>query len=386
MTSYGVHWNILVIEDDPGDILLIEEMLQREGTSFKLESCARLEQGLQRLQKDHFHVLLLDLGLPDSQGLETLRNTLGAFPAVPTIVLTGMDDEALGVQSVAEGAQDYLMKGRTDGGLLVRSIRYAIARKQAEEGQRKALEELNASQQQLLDAEKMAALATLTAGIAHELNNPLMGILNYVQYCLKHTDNKDRRFEVLQGAEREARRSVRIIQDLLALSRPDELSEEMVQSLDLGAIIDQAVRLLHYRIEKEGVRVEWDVDDALPRISARAGAMLQVMMNLIGNALDAMAHGPDKVLSIRVKTDGASVEATIGDSGAGIPGHVVKRIFDPFFTTKPVGKGTGLGLSVSRGIVEAHGGRLTCESEEVKGAVFVVRLPVGETKEMKKEE
>lgn len=124
---------ILLIEDNPGHVRLIQEMLRKASTDqFKLESANQLSLGLERLKMDSFDVVLLDLGLPDSRGLDTLRKVHAQVPNIPVIVMTGLDDEAVGIKAVQEGAQDYLIKGQVEGNLLIRSIRYAIERKQSE--------------------------------------------------------------------------------------------------------------------------------------------------------------------------------------------------------------------------------------------------------------
>ncbi len=136
---------ILLIEDNPGDTLLIEDMLREAHVWFELECSHKLSSGIAKVQSDTFHIILLDLGLPDSQGLGTLTRLNEIRPEAPIIVLTGLADEAVGIQAVQEGAQDYLIKGQTNGSLLVKAMRYAIERKQLENEKERLIRELQES-------------------------------------------------------------------------------------------------------------------------------------------------------------------------------------------------------------------------------------------------
>jgi len=228
------------------------------------------------------------------------------------------------------------------------------------------------------EAEKMGALNTLTAGIAHELNNPMMGILNFAQYCLKHTDSEDRRFAVLVDTVREVTRCSDIVRNLLTFTRVDDPGKEDFQQESLVTVIDRVFRLLAYRTEKENVNITRNIEKDTPPIRMKITDIQQVFLHLVGNALDGLKTSPEKKLHIRTGLiDGGMVETLLTDTGEGIDPGIMEKIFDPFYTTKPPGKGTGLGLSVSRSIVENHGGRITCESKKNKGATFRVLLPIG---------
>ncbi|MBU2549555.1 MAG: GAF domain-containing protein [Proteobacteria bacterium] len=246
----------------------------------------------------------------------------------------------------------------------------------AQEALRQAMEQQKKSQRQLIEAEKMVAMGTMTAGLAHELNNPMMGMLNFIQYCLKHTRPDDRRFPVLQDAERETRRCVEIVRNLLAFSRSAPGDEPRRRKDRIETIIDRVARLLSYRIEKEGVVLTRTVSPDLPAVDMDANGMQQVFLNLILNALDAMRECRIKKLDVSIGREGGFVEVRMRDTGSGVPPEIHSRIFDPFFTTKAPGQGTGLGLSVCRGIVEDHQGALACESRPGEGAEFTVRLPI----------
>jgi signal transduction histidine kinase/ActR/RegA family two-component response regulator len=239
-------------------------------------------------------------------------------------------------------------------------------------------------QSKLLQTEKMAALGQLVSGIAHELNNPLTSIQGYAQLLLSRRPGPDQ----LADAQRicqEAERAGRIVKNLLLFAR--EAKPERI-SVDLNEIVERTLALRSYEMKVENIQAELDLDPRLPAILADASQMLQVVLNLVVNAEQALEQGyrqqPDRELErgrahgrIRIRTRRVSehkLALEVSDDGPGIPPEAISRIFDPFFTTKPVGVGTGLGLSIVYGIVREHGGEITVESKRGEGATFVVEL------------
>ena len=235
---------------------------------------------------------------------------------------------------------------------------------------------LKQSQVKLIQTEKIAAIGTLTAGIAHELNNPLMGILNFIQYCLRHTETGDKRYNVLIDAERETKRCADIVGNLLTFSRSDQGSKEPFKKCSLAVIMDRVFRLLNYRIVKENVTVNLSIEDNVPDIPVRQGAIQQVFLNLLGNALDALQDQKDKLIDIHLFKSDEHLVLSIRDNGSGIDPGLLDNIYDPFFSTKPPGKGTGLGLSISHSIINDHNGRIECLSSINEGTTFEIWLPV----------
>ncbi|MDD3083113.1 MAG: PAS domain S-box protein [Desulfobacterales bacterium] len=233
--------------------------------------------------------------------------------------------------------------------------------------------ELRDSQAQLILAEKFGALGILTAGIAHELNNPMMGMLNYVQYCLKHTAKDNRIYKVLKDAEHETERCANILRNLLTFSRMG--NDEDFAETPFNLIMDRVLSLLAYRMEKENISVKAHIDESASHAWIKVGDIQQVFLNIVGNAMDAVKDAGKKEIRIDIFQDNGFVCAAVADTGKGIEPEIIDKIFDPFFTTKPVGKGTGLGLSVSRSLVESHKGKISCESEVGKGTTFKILLP-----------
>ena len=240
------------------------------------------------------------------------------------------------------------------------------------------LDELEKSQFQLIQAEKMSAVGTLVAGVAHELNNPMMGILNFAQYCSQHTSEDDHRYPVLQDIEKETKRCTAIVASLLTYSHAEQMSEESMQEGDCASLCQRAVDLLAYRIEREAVSVNQDVIAEIPKVLMHPNQIQQVFLNMLANSLDDLKEsgkvGPE--VNITIGFEDGVVSVTISDNGRGIDSGTLQKIFDPFFTTKPPGQGTGLGLSVSRNIIAAHGGEITCDSQVGLGTKFRITLPV----------
>lgn len=227
----------------------------------------------------------------------------------------------------------------------------------------------------LVQSHKMRAVGTLTAGVAHELNNPLNNITLTAHMLLedfKSLDD-DERMEMIQDIISESGRSKKIISNLLDFARE---SSSQVEPLDLAELLKETVALASNQIKLSGIKVEFQASENLPRVHADAQQLTQVFLNLILNAVDASSKG-DKIQVVVLPADDPNyVSVKVVDTGAGIPEHILPSIFDPFFTTKGKGKGTGLGLSVSQGIIAKHGGRIRVASKEGQGAIFTVTLPV----------
>ena len=234
--------------------------------------------------------------------------------------------------------------------------------------------ELKNKSAKLMQIERMSTVGTLASGVAHELNNPLMSVLGFTQYCLKHTPDSEKNYDVLKDIEHEATRCVDIVKNLLTFSHMGKEGIEEKKEASCADIIERVLKLLSYRIEKERVRFIKNYDKDIIDAFIQVNGMQQVFLNIIVNALDALRESESKEINIDIQHEGDLTKVIIADTGSGIPQKILDRIFEPFYTTKEVGKGTGLGLSISRSIVENNNGLLSCESEEGKGTKFIIQL------------
>ncbi len=359
--------SILLIEDNPGDRRLIREMLAEAGNvAFDVQYADRLQAAMECLGQNGVEVILLDLGLPDSQGLETLRKVYAQASEMPIVVLTGLNDEMVGVQAINEGAQDYLIKGQVDTQLLRRTIRYAIERKQAEERERRL-------QVQLSLSNRLASLGLMVEGFAHEINNPLASVIGFAQ-MLAYEDIPENAREDVKTIEDNARRVVDIMTNLLAFARQQKLERTYINVNDT---VMAALEMLGHPLEGSNIIITTRLDPALPSTMADGALLQQAFLNLVINAETEMklAHGKGNLLILTELTSD-TIQVSFNDDGPGIAQANLVHLFDPFFSTRGVGQGRGLGLSVCYGIIADHNGRINVESQLGKGSLFTVELPV----------
>ena len=229
-------------------------------------------------------------------------------------------------------------------------------------------------QLQVMQSEKMAGIGQLAGGVAHELNNPIGVILSFTQFS-KETAliiKDDELVDNLEEIEAAAKRCQKIVAGMLDFSRPS--MDERMGLVDINESLEKALFLVSTQKATKSLEIQRDLTQSLPPVMGNENQLLQVFINLIQNAVQAMSEGGFLGLRTVLNPDG-SIRTTISDTGGGIPRDNLNRLFEPFFTTKEPGKGTGLGLSVSYGILDRHSGRIEVESEEGKGATFHVTLP-----------
>ncbi|MEO6207531.1 MAG: response regulator [Candidatus Limnocylindrales bacterium] len=375
---------LLVVEDNPGDARLLAEMLREHGGGQSevthVETMAGAEHILSGGKVD---LVLLDLGLPDAQGLEAVRRARAAAPRVPLVVLTGLDDELLAVQALQEGAQDYLVKGQIEGKSLLRALRYAIERMALEDGRR-------AVENQLLQAQKLESVGRLAGGIAHDFNNMLFAITGYAELLTQdlvlmepHRFDRESLLQSVGAISDAATRASALTGQLLAFSRQQVV---VVKVVDLNMAINAIAPMVRQLIGSN-VQLTVKLAPAAGHVRADPSQIDQIIVNLIVNARDAM-DGKGTV-SIETAIASANVAAsdgwattastftclTVTDNGMGMDEPTRAHLFEPFFTTKDVGKGTGLGLASVHGIMERAGGRITVRSEPGHGSTFKLFFP-----------
>ena len=226
-------------------------------------------------------------------------------------------------------------------------------------------------QARLIQSEKMAAVGTLAGGVAHEINNPMGGILAFSQLLMRDQALDDDAKAYVQEIEESAQRCRKIVQGLLEFSRSAPTDQR--GQVDINAVVEKALFLVEHTIGKHRVTIQRQMAEGLPALTANANQLQQVVVNLISNACGAIDGTGDVV--VRTGEGQATVWVEVQDDGVGISEADRESVFMPFFTTKPQGEGTGLGLSVSLGIIEAHGGTLTFDSEPGEGTTFRMTLP-----------
>ncbi len=233
--------------------------------------------------------------------------------------------------------------------------------------------QLERTQVQLLQAEKMASLGKLAAGVAHQLNNPLGGITLFARLVMEEYRLEDGAREDIQRILRDAERCKDTVKELLEFAR--QTRHEM-RPVDLNRAISRTLFLLENQSLFQNIEIERAFAEGLPDIAGDPQQLNHLFMNIILNAAQAMAGKGRLLLSTRLSEDGDRVVIHIQDTGPGIPDDVLPRIFEPFFTTKEEGQGTGLGLSLVYGIVENHGGSIQAANQEPAGARFTIELPI----------
>jgi two-component system NtrC family sensor kinase len=239
--------------------------------------------------------------------------------------------------------------------------------------------ELRSAHDHILQQEKMASLGKMAAVVAHEVNNPLSGILTYAKLLRKWVgtgqtghEKREDAMQCLELIASESRRCGDLIKNLLTLSRTSPMN---VRSTDLHEVIDRCLLLIKHQMELGGVDLQLKLAKDMPRVPCDPEQIEQVLLALIMNAIDAMPQGGNLWLETRLNPDETEAVIQVRDDGAGIADDVLPHIFEPFMTTKETGRGVGLGLAISRGIVERHSGRIEVESQLGRGTTFTVTLP-----------
>jgi signal transduction histidine kinase len=365
----------LLIEDHPGDARLIREMLKDvPSVAVDLTWAERLGAGLRLLEERVFEIVLVDLSLPDGEGLESFAAVYARVPQVPIIVLTGLDDQEVAMQAVRLGAQDYLVKGQVTGALLVRAMRYAIERKRAE----RALRESEERTRYLEELDRLKA--QFIANSSHELRTPLNAIIGFSGLMLKGMDgplNEMQRHD-LETIHNSGKHLLSLINDLLDVSQLWAGKIELeVTPVDLRDVVRDALDMVSSMVEGKPVTLQHTIAANVPVVRADQTRVRQILINLLTNAVKYTEHGQ---VTLSLALVGDEVVTSVTDTGIGIAPDDLGLLFEEFSrvdnsTTRQV-DGLGLGLSICRRLVELHGGRIWAESEEGVGSQFHFSLPV----------
>jgi signal transduction histidine kinase len=379
---------ILCVEDNEPDFELVQEYLRLApgAPDFELRRAENVEEARDELQRargnNEFDIILTDLSLPGSSGIDTFLAVQAAAPNIPIAVMTGLDDHELGLQLVKEGAQDFLPKDELGPMFLMRSLLHAIERERNRVKIERLNDDLKSAQLQLIQAEKLESLGRLSAGVAHEIKNPLAMLQACVDFYRNRTASDEAEETVLTTMQDAIQRATRIVSGMLDFSRDEKLE---IKEANLNSLIHSAIDLVEPELRITGIAIVFDLDAHLPPVNLDASKIEQILVNLLMNAMHASPAGTritvrsylsqvdnlfrDEGLRTldHLRSGDKIAVAEVRDYGSGIPKDKIAKVFDPFFTTKPTGKGTGLGLSVSKTIAELHGGSLRIQNAEPSG-------------------
>jgi len=376
---------VLVADDEPDMLRFLKSQLEKH---YEVLEAVDGNQAVEKARQYLPDMILLDMMMPEKDGIQACRELKAqvSTQAIPVVLLTARADEDTKYAALNAGANDFLTKPFSTTELhvrvknLIESHQYQrdLARKKS--ALEMTLEQLKETEGQLVQNEKMASLGRLSAGIIHEINNPL----NYASQALYVLKGKQDRIpeedrakfvETVSDIAEGMDRVQRIVSDLRNFTHPK--SGGAVDLIDLKDLVANALRFQGHEF-KDQIKVEVDVPEG-QQVLADRNKMVHVLVNLIQNAADAMREkiykDEEPLLSIQSRPEGGKVFISVRDNGAGIAPSDLDKIYDPFFTTKDVGKGMGLGLSICFRILQEQGGRISVKSEKGKYTEFILELP-----------
>jgi signal transduction histidine kinase len=364
---------ILLVEDNAGDVRLLHEMFTEErADSFELTHCLRMSEAERHLAKGGVDIVLLDMGLPDGHGLDSVRRAHAAAPGVPMIVLTGLDDEALAAEAMKEGAQDYLIKGQIENRALPRALRHAIERHRMQ------------TETDLIRIQQIQFKDEFLSHVSHELRSPLSAIRQFATILLDglagelQTEQQEYMGIVLKNVKQ----LQSMISDLLAVTRVQvgKLVIEL-QRTSVADAIAYAIDTLQGAATAKGITLCFDIASGLRSVYADPTRIRQILIILVDNAIKfTPANGEVRVQARVFDKDPSLIVLEVSDSGCGISPDMTERIFERLFQTSDPSleghKGLGLGLYICKDLVTRQGGQIWAKSTPEEGTVFSVTLPI----------
>lgn len=391
---------VLLVDDEINVLNALKRVLRKENYNLILSSDPF--EALEIIKNTEVDVILSDQRMPKMSGVELLTKSREFRPEAIRIILTGYTDWDSALEAINKVEVWRFFTKPWDDEDIRNSLRQAVKMADMKKENRRLLAIVNQQNQMLkersehlekkvqaqekilqeaeanmLRTEKLASLGMMAGGIAHEINNPLGGILTTVELLLMEIDPNSPIYADLKEIEAAALHSKRVVENLLKFARQSK--EAVMGAVSLSSILEQVKMLLGHSLQIKNVNLEYSIEDGLPDIFGDASKLQQVFMNLFTNAAQAMPGGGTLTVKARKSDDGGKVIVNVTDTGIGIPTEVMPRIFDPFFTTKAEGEGTGLGLSVTYGIIKEHNGEIDVKSEVGKGTTFTITLPVART-------
>jgi signal transduction histidine kinase len=364
---------VLVIEDNAGDVRLLREMFSGERAgSFELTHLLRMSEAEIHLAKGGVDITLLDMGLPDGHGLDTVRRAHAAAPGVPLIILTGLDDEALAAEAMTQGAQDYMIKGQIESRALPRALRHAIDRHRMQ------------AETDLIRTHQMQFKDEFLSHVSHELRSPLTAVRQFVTILLDGLAgelNPEQR-QYLEIVLRNVKQLHSMINDLFEVSgvQAGKLKIEP-QCTSVSDAIAYTVNTLQGAAAAKGIILSSDIDRKLPSVCADPARVRQILIILGDNAIKfTPQNGTVKIQTRIFEQDPNFLLLEVSDSGCGIDPDMTERIFERLFQASDSGSadhnGLGLGLYICKDLVTRQGGKIWAHSAPGQGSVFSVTFPI----------
>ena len=365
--------HVLLVEDNAGDARLLHEMFSTETPgSFELTHLLRMSEAMIHLGKGGVDVVLLDLGLPDAHGLDTVRQVHAVAPTVPLIVLTGLDDEALAGEAMKEGAQDYLIKGQIENRALPRALRHAIERHRMQ------------TETDLIRTQQLQFKDEFLSHVSHELRSPLTAIYQFAAILRDRLAGELNleQHEYLEIILKNVKQLQSMINDLLEVTRVQagKLAIEL-QCTVVSDAIAYTVDTLQGAATAKGITLISDVDCRLPSVSADPTRIRQILIILVDNAVKfTPTGGAVRVQAGVFEKDLGFLLVEVSDTGCGITPEMTEHIFEHLYQVSDPGqagrKGLGLGLYISKELVTRQGGKIWVSSEPGKGSHFFFTVPI----------
>jgi two-component system cell cycle sensor histidine kinase/response regulator CckA len=366
--------HILHIEDSEADSLLIQQLLIREGLNCETDRIETREQLEHALRNASYDLILADCKLPRFSGLEALALARGLYPNIPFVFVSGTIGEETAIESLRNGATDYVLKDR-----LSRLVP-AVVRALNDAKNRASVQQM---EKRLREAQRLEAIGTFAGGVAHDFNNLLTIISGHVSLLRLANEQPAKVVSVAETIDRAVQRGSDLVRGLLTFARQ---GKTQLSSIDIAKQVHDTVGVLQPAFP-ENITILQHFPPNLPEVLADPAQIDRIFINLLTNARDAMPNGG--TITITVSADVAGpfpdepkqpakeyVRVEIADSGTGMEESVRQRIFEPFFTTKPSGKGTGLGLPVVYGLMQSHHGFIEVKSQPNCGTTFILFFPV----------
>ena len=376
---------ILLIEDDLAEARLLQEVLKSfQLIEYSLVHVKRLQEGIDRLQQNRFDVILLDLTLPDSQGLESLKLLVDHAPKVPIVVLTNTNDDKLAIQAVREGAQDYLIKRHVNVDVLVRSVQYAIERQRASDLLREAKQNLENQVQkrndELIKAKEINQLqSTLVSMFSHDFRNPLTTVLSCAELLQNKSDllTEEKKTALFRMIRLASKNMAQLLDEVLLVGKADLGTLECQRTqLDLKSFCAEIVEELQFNANKKHIEILFICRGELTEGVWDQNLLRHILGNLLANAVKYSFEG-NRIQFVLIGEE-KQVTFRIRDWGIGIPLEEQKHLFEPFHRASNVGRipGTGLGLAIVQSCVKTCQGQIEINSEVGVGTTVTVTLPL----------